>query len=241
MPAKATGTPIRAFFRRLFVVIGAIAVLVPGLPQKAFAFSEHSAFWWQTSDRFSNDLPFADTISENSESKVGYSAQKGYYNLSSFALLFGEGEQGYMPFPSITMVNGFCFVPGLLTGIGIGYEYLDCSLMPVFADVKYVFPERRHISFVSLKLGGGIPLKSAKAYPQYGYYDGATVYGGILIAPELGLLFPQKGKNALMVSLGYHHQEISFDDFANRSLENMRQKTYINFNRISLRLSYMFR
>lgn len=182
-----------------------------------------------------------DSTTKHNISPLPRIIKEGYYNLSSLALLFGEGQRGYMPFPSLTMVNGYCFQPGLFTGIGLGYEYLDCSMMPIFADVKYILPERRHIPFVSLKLGGAVPLGSNELYSDYGFAEKTTVYGGILISPEFGVLFPQKGKNALLVSVGYHHQEISYENFSNRGPENLGQRTFVNFNRISFRISYLFR
>ena len=44
---------------------------------------------------------------------------KGFYNLTSVGMLFGEGEDGYLPYPSLTSVNGYQFNNHWFTGIGM--------------------------------------------------------------------------------------------------------------------------
>lgn len=252
----ADGWMLKTLWQRISLTIWVMLFFVLGLPFVSYAVPEKEHFserqynsFIQDKLRCDNDMhgcfDLLTVETDSAKSRQSGSLSKiigeGYYNLSSLALLFGEGQRGYMPFPSLTMVNGYCFQPGLFTGIGLGYEYLDCSMMPIFADVKYILPERRHIPFVSLKLGGAVPLGSDELYSDYGFAEKTTVYGGILISPEFGVLFPQKGKNALLVSVGYHHQEISYENFSNRGPENLGQRTFVNFNRISFRISYLFR
>ena len=51
--------------------------------------------------------------------------QKGYYNITSVALLFGQGQVGFLPIPSLTTVNGWQINQKLFTGLGIGFEYYE--------------------------------------------------------------------------------------------------------------------
>lgn len=171
--------------------------------------------------------------------------KKSWYNISSLALLFGEGRNNMVPIPSLTMVNGYNFHPQLFTGIGIGYEYYEWSVMPVFAELKYFLNRKKTTPFLGLKLGAGISLSrnfQTNDYEANGL-SGKT-YSGVLVAPEAGLLFPMGKRDAILLSLGYHHQELSHDSYTYYywipGFEPMKKRVFINYNRISLRVSYLF-
>lgn len=165
----------------------------------------------------------------------------GYFNISSVSLLLGEGQSDRIPVPSFTVVNGYYFHPRVYTGIGIGYEYYQWSVMPLFADVKYLLRRHDIIPFASLKLGYGIPLESAEDLSDYYPFDDARTYGGVMISPELGLLFPRGQRDAILLSVGYHHQQLSYDSYQYWFQDFNKRRTFTNYNRISIRFSYMFR
>ncbi|PKP51172.1 MAG: hypothetical protein CVT92_13450 [Bacteroidetes bacterium HGW-Bacteroidetes-1] len=167
---------------------------------------------------------------------------RGYYNLSSLALLFGEGRDGYVPVPSLTMVNGYQFNRRLFTGLGIGYEYYDYAIMPLFLDAKYFFKHDVISPFISLKIGYGIPLQKYDNENWYG--DNYDTYGGVLVSPELGVAFPVGSSDAFLVSIGYHHQQLSHDSYQynwQNPEDVYKRRVYTNFNRISLRIAFIFR
>lgn len=167
---------------------------------------------------------------------------KGYYNLSSLALLFGEGRDGFIPIPSLTMVHGYQFNNNVLLGIGLGYEYYEWSVMPLFIDAKYMMKREYASRFFSMKIGYGIPLQ--KRYSDYYSTMLENTYGGVLVAPEVGVKFPLGSKDALLVSLGYHHQQLSYEKVGyNWRLQDSytKSRVYTYYNRISLRVAMMFR
>lgn len=171
--------------------------------------------------------------------------KKGYYNLSSLALLFGEGRNDNFPIPSLTMVNGYYFNPQFFTGIGIGYEYYEWSTLPLFAEAKYLLKKQGMIPFVSLKLGYGFSLNPNQRDKVYSGNQTAKTYGGALISPELGILIPVGNADAFLIGIGFHHQELSKDSFVyndwREGSELMKRRIFTNYNRISLRISFMFR
>lgn len=186
----------------------------------------------------------ADEIEKVSEHrKAGFLEYKkrGYYNISSLALLFGEGKNDMVPVPSLTIVNGYYFTPQLFTGVGIGYEYYDWSVMPVFLEVKYLINQRKFIPFVSLKIGMGISMEKNRNAEDYYYDTDSKTYNGAMISPELGMLFPTGKNDAFLLSVGYHHQQLSYDSYPFCYQDITKKRIYTNFNRISLRVSYMFR
>jgi ABC-type antimicrobial peptide transport system permease subunit len=167
---------------------------------------------------------------------------KGFFNLSSLALLFGEGRDGYVPVPSLTMVNGYQFNKHILAGLGIGYEYYEFGVMPLFLESKYIFKSDILTPFVSIKVGGAIPLQS-HVDDNWGR-SGNKTYGGALFAPEVGVLLPI-GNDALILSVGYHYQQLSYNSptyywYLPESSEAKR-RVFTNYNRISLRVSFLFR
>lgn len=165
--------------------------------------------------------------------------KSGYYNLSSLGLLFGEGADGSHPFASLTMVNGWQFGQRVYTGIGLGYEFYEWGVMPVFADVKYFFKQDVITPFISFKAGYSFPLSKSKSgsdsYTQYG-----QTYGGVLLNPEVGLLIPVGSSNAFSVGIGYQYQELSYNEIPNYWY-SYEKRVYTHYNRISLRLGFLIR
>lgn len=184
-----------------------------------------------------------DSIRPSQKRSVGFAGHKGYFNYSSLALLFGEGRDGYLPVPSLTMVNGYQFNNRMLLGLGIGYEYYEFSVMPVFADITYVLGSDKVKPYASLRFGGGIPLQRSAGEHWSG--EEQPTYGGVMIAPSVGVFFPMGKKDAFSLSLGYHHQELSFDGYdtfwqwPEPSL--IEKRVFINYNRIELRAGFLFR
>jgi hypothetical protein len=183
-----------------------------------------------------------ETIANATKAMVGFNKIKqGYYNYSSLALLFGEGRDGYIPIPSLTMVNGYNFNGNFLAGIGIGYEYYDFAVMPLFLSAQYYFRSDFVTPFASMRLGYSIPLEST--YNQGWYYEKGKTHGGVSIAPELGVSIPAGSRSLLTVAVGYHHQQLSYDTWEYswfRPEQGIFKKITTHYNRVSLRLGLTF-
>ncbi|PKO97941.1 MAG: hypothetical protein CVU14_08690 [Bacteroidetes bacterium HGW-Bacteroidetes-9] len=180
-----------------------------------------------------------DSVGVISNAQTSVLKQSGYYNLSSIGLMFGEGANGYHPFASLTTVNGWQFGQRVFTGIGLGYEFYEWGVMPVFADIKYFFHQDVVTPFVSFKAGYSFPLSESKNnsdfYTQYGQR-----YGGVLVNPEVGLLIPVGSSNAVLIGIGYQYQELSNNE-TQYNWYSYEKRVYTNYNRISLRLSFLIR
>lgn len=164
----------------------------------------------------------------------------GYYNLSSIGLLFGEGANGYQPLASLTMVNGWQFKQRIFTGIGVGYEFYDWGVLPLFADIKYFFSPDVVTPFVSLKVGYSFPLSNTTGRSDY-YGQQSKLFGGVLLNPELGLSVPVGSHNAFVFAIGYHYQELSSEEPENQwYYYQSKRVVYTHYNRISLRVGFVF-
>ncbi len=170
--------------------------------------------------------------------------EKKWYNLTSVALLMGQGQNGFIPIPSFTNVTGIRLGTNVLAGIGIGFEYYEWSVMPVFADVKYISKRERTKPFLSMKLGYAFPLGKSSQI-QDDYYNGEVTeyYGGLQLNPEAGLMIPiSGGTSSLVLSMGYHFQQLSYkyNKYSWWGYEYNNTIVHTDYNRISFRLGYKF-
>lgn len=163
--------------------------------------------------------------------------KSGYFNQSTFALLFGEGQDGFQPKPSLTMVNGWQWRQRFFAGLGLGYEHYDRGVMPLFAEAKYMFGTESFSPFLSFRIGYAFPMEKKE---QNDYYGNVTeTYGGILLNPEAGIRIAVGSKSAFIAGIGYNYQELSYREAYN-IWGNYDKKVFTNYNRISVRLGFIF-
>lgn len=165
---------------------------------------------------------------------------KGYFNHTAVGLSFGQGDHGFLPFPSLTMVNGYQFNQNISAGLGIGFEFFDFAILPVFAQGYYYFNHRDFSPFISLKAGYSFPLDRTN---NDDYNSDGKNFGGIAINPEIGIRVHLNNYSSFLCSIGYHYQKLSYE---NNSWDywygaNYYSKYYAHHNRISLRLGFIFR
>lgn len=168
--------------------------------------------------------------------------EKGYYNITSVALLFGQGQNGFLPIPSLSSVNGWQFNKSLLTGIGIGYEYYEWGVLPVFAEVKYMMGSERIIPFGSLKIGYALPVSKPSNSHEDNYTNATEYIGGIQLNPEAGIRILLSNKSSFLLSIGYHFQQLSYkaNNYYWWNNSNYETTVHTDYNRISLRAGFMF-
>jgi hypothetical protein len=167
------------------------------------------------------------------------SQTKGYYNITSLGLLFGKGVDGNLPYPSITTVTGYQFSKHWFTGIGVGFEYYQWGVLPLFVQADYFINSDRFTPYFAIKAGYSFPLTKKKE----GNYNTEKTFGGIAFNPEIGFKIAMGDKNAFVCSIGYQFQKLSYEqpgyDYFNGP--NYSSRIYTNFNRISFRIGFIFR
>ncbi len=165
--------------------------------------------------------------------------RNGYYNQSSGSLLFGEGADGFVPYPSITMVNGYHWNQNLFTGAGLGYEYFGWSVLPVFAELLFFMKPDVLTPYLSLRSGYAFPLSKNPDSNLNG--SQGRNYGGVLLNPEAGLKISVGERSALLIGIGYRYQELSRTSPGYDWSGNYSRKTVTHYNRIALKAGILFR
>lgn len=163
--------------------------------------------------------------------------KNGYYNQTTTALLLGEGKDGFQPIPSLTMVNGWQFKRRIYAGLGLGYEHFDWGVLPLFAEVKYIFGYDNVAPFLSFRMGYSFPLEKEYGVSYYGYQT--KTCGGVLLNPEAGIRIHTGSGNFFIMGFGYNYQKLSYKETSGGNY--IYDRRYITrFNRISVRLGFIF-
>ncbi len=165
----------------------------------------------------------------------------GYFNLSSAGLLAGYGDNGFIPIPSLTTINGIYFNEKFFIGLGIGFEYYNWSTMPLFASGTYLMRPDVFSPYVSVKLGYSFALEKYSRV-NYNGFDMRN-FGGVLLSPEAGISIPIGEFSNILLGLGYHFQELSEEkpQYWSSQSDAPPSRVYTNYNRISLRVGFLFR
>ena len=159
---------------------------------------------------------------------------KGYINISRIGLLFGYENH---PVPSVSMVHGFKFNPGAMAGLGVGYEYFDWSVLPVFAEGRYFINKQGFSPFVFGQAGYSITLDRK---PE-NYWGNSTErsFGGPMVSAGAGIRAGISGNSAFVFSIAYRFQKLTYS--ANNSWESDVQRNVIkHYNRVAFNIGFLF-
>lgn len=165
----------------------------------------------------------------------------GFFNFSSAGLLAGYGDNGFIPIPSLTSINGVQFNDKIFVGLGIGFEYYNWSAMPLFASGTYLLRPDEFSPYVSVKVGYTFALEKYSSI-NYNGYDMRN-FGGVMLSPEAGISIPIGESSNLLLGLGYHFQELSEEQpqYWSSQSDALPSRVYTNYNRIALRVGFLFR
>ena len=158
---------------------------------------------------------------------------QGYFNRTDLGALIGSGNDNNAIF-SIQMVNGYKFGKRYYPGVGIGLEFYEQAVVPVFADFTYSLGAGRVIPFLRGSLGYSIPLED----PQEQWGTLTDNRGGFLYAAGVGTSIRTGLSSALVISLVYRYQSLKAiytEEWTDEVLNIEKQ-----FNRIALRIGFIF-
>lgn len=160
---------------------------------------------------------------------------KGYYNVSSFALLAGRTEQRNLPFnPSLKVINGFQF--NSKNGLGIATALESFNYAAFFhssLDYRHYLKVDRTAPYVSSYAGYSVPFSS------YRDWENVKKLGGINGGVATGLRHYFSNDSAIDISLGYSFQKntIQYEDGGGSFLERRVKEHY---HRIIIRFGFLF-
>ncbi|MFC2098447.1 hypothetical protein ACFLSP_01745 [Bacteroidota bacterium] len=158
---------------------------------------------------------------------------RGYFNRTDLGALIGSGNDNNAIF-SLQMVNGYKFGKRYYPGIGVGLEFYEQAVVPVFADFTYLLGTHRVNPFIRGSLGYSIPLED----PEDQWGSTTNNNGGFLYSAGLGTSIRTGSSSALVLSLVYRFQSLKSvytEEWSNEVLNIEKQ-----FNRIALRIGFIF-
>lgn len=175
----------------------------------------------------------------------------GYFNLTETGFLAGDYSNATRAIFSLINVNSWHFKNGISTGIGVGVELSKESYLPIVADVRYYFGQKRSVPFVSLQAGYSIPLGGSYEQIIYAindirvnpvYFPGPvpnysndpiSATGGFLVNPGIGIQTPLNENLAMTFGVGYRYMRYSYT--------RTDYKLDIDYNRLSLKIGLLFK
>ncbi len=175
-------------------------------------------------------------------SETSAPSAKGYYNISSIGLLGGAGRWGTLKVsPSFVTINGYQFNKRMHVGLGVGFEFYDFGILPVFVAGNYFVNPQAFGPYLGFKIGYSLPLEKSGIESWNGHK--IRNYGGIMLSPEAGINIPINKTNAFVIGMGYHFQELSKDEPRWWSSDSNAKpsRVFTHYNRISFRIGFVFR
>ncbi len=197
---------------------------------------------------FTNDQ--IDSIAHPANAKAPFTT--GYFNLTEIGVLAGNFSNATRAPFTLMNINSWYFPCGLATGIGVGVEFSNESYLPVVADLRYYFRDKRPLPFFSLQAGYSFPLGGSYSQTMYAIddrrmspviYPGIApnytndpidAHGGFLINPAIGLQTQLNDNLGLTFSVGYRYMRHSYNRTGDYKID-------IDYNRLSLKIGLLFK
>lgn len=169
------------------------------------------------------------------------SKNKGFYNITEIGLVTGENDYDNDNSSFIfSTICGYQWNPKFQTGIGIGLEYYERTVAPIFLDIRYNFKNKQLSPFVYFQ--GGWIHSFADENNHGSYYYGNNeknkYQSGYMINPGVGIKYRFTSGSALIFSVGYRHQQFHLERYNKYTEETIdRFETY---NRFSVKVGFVF-
>ena len=154
-----------------------------------------------------------DSMKQESYKAKNYSAlnikPKGFFNITSVGLMAGENGAGAL----FETVNGYRFNHLLAIGGGVGIEYSDVVLMPLYFSVRSDLFSGKVTPFVHADCGYNFMVGQRNNYYYYYYEDSdnTTNHGGLNAGAGVGVKINTRGDFAFMISWAYKFEQWSRD------------------------------
>ncbi len=158
----------------------------------------------------------------------------GYFNRTDLGALIGSGNNEKNTIFSAQMVNGYKIGRRYFPGIGVGIEFYEYTVVPVYADFSYFITDHGVRPFLRGSFGYSIPLENSRE--EMGVRTDNR--GGFLYVAGIGTSIRTGPASAMVISMVYRFQNlrsIYTQDWNDEVLDLEKQ-----YNRISLRIGFMF-
>lgn len=145
---------------------------------------------------------FTTASSSNSIGKYTGFAEIGYTH--------GVGEFGVNVL-EINIINGFQVTPYLVAGLGTGARYFyvyEGTLVPIFAELRFVYPHWKLAPFLVFDLGYSIDV--------FNHFKGM----GMMVNPSAGVSYELSRGSRIFLEAGYEMQQLQLN-YSNGATKNV--------------------
>jgi len=165
--------------------------------------------------------------------------RNGYSIRISVSALTGRNDEGNIGSMSIHLSNSYRFGNRISVGFGTGFEELDVSVMPVYADLRYDPLKSRFSPFIWMKSGWSFAFGELD-YGQYYYYGFPKSQGGFMFNTGTGVELASWRRNAVNIGIGYRFQKITCK-YDNSQIEEIMNEVVTCYNRFEVQFGFIFR
>lgn len=169
---------------------------------------------------------------------------KGYYNITSLGFMFGNN--GWLRInPGLYTVNGYQWNPHVMTGLGLGVEYMEGGgKLPITANFQYNFLKTGSTPIAEAFAGYTISGKSNAFVNWWGEDLNARNYGGFTSGASFGFRAFTGQNVGIVLTGGYRFQMLKarFNETFWNGNESFTHEVVQNsfHNRFTLRFGLIF-
>jgi hypothetical protein len=164
----------------------------------------------------------------------------GFYSYSTLGMLIGKSESNDAQTFSFQTIAGYSINRFIGIGAGVGIEKLQTEIIPVFLSFKSNLLERTNSPFLLFNIGYSYPLSKEKNvdenYSNYTY----KYSGGMNVGFDIGILSHKIPNRAFTITAGYRYQLVKETNKNNYWYQNSVEKNTYEFNRIAVKIGFMF-
>jgi hypothetical protein len=178
--------------------------------------SDRNIFFYEMDEieKATKEPKLGEAVKFNNNSKF----KRGYIGIVELNYLFGVGNHGLSRIEA-NIINGYQFNPYFSLGLGTGlrwymYESGSAIFIPIFADFRAIFKDKKISPYLSLGLGYSIDASSR--------FSGV----GVLLKPSFGVSFKVSDKTKFHTGIGYELQRLNYGN----SLRDVKNAGGFGFN-----------
>jgi len=189
---------------------------------------------WNTMIFNAGDVNHIDREMVNVKNSRMHVPSSGYFNRTDLGVLIGSGNNEKNAIFSAQMVNGYKINSRFYPGIGIGIEFYEQTVVPLFADISCHLGRNVLSPYIRGSIGYSVPVED----PPETWGVSTNNHGGYMYAVGLGTLIRLNGQNSLSLSLAYRFQSLKSvitQDWSEEVLNLNKQ-----YNRIAFRIGFVF-
>jgi len=157
----------------------------------------------------------------------------GFQNFSSLGFLIGQNYYNPVLSLSLTTINGFYLNKENYLGLGVGIEYFEYTIYPIFVDFKYFMTNKKISPFIDLQAG----YSFATNYYNFGYQERN---GGLNLNGEFGFRNNISSNFAMTYSFGYHFQKLTYNNMYYEWGGNYTSEIIRYYNRCFFKIGFVF-